>query len=58
MIVQSWVDIWQQSFANLLANTINFIPSLVLAIIIFVVGWFIGGLLGTRHRASDPFYQG
>src|SRR5437764_1323388 len=46
MIVQSWVDVLQQSFANLLNNVIGFIPSLVFAIIIFMVGWFIGGLLG------------
>jgi hypothetical protein len=46
MIVQSWVEVLQQSFANLLANVINFIPSLVFAIIIFMVGWFIGALLG------------
>jgi hypothetical protein len=46
MIVQSWVDVLQQSFANLLANVINFIPNVVFALIIFMVGWFIGGLLG------------
>lgn len=46
MIVQSWVDVLQQSFANLLANVVNFIPNIVFAIIIFMVGWFIGGLLG------------
>lgn len=46
MIVQTWVDVLQQSFSNLLANTINFIPSLVFAIVIFVVGWFIGAFLG------------
>ncbi|HVZ75663.1 MAG TPA: hypothetical protein VG934_00065 [Candidatus Paceibacterota bacterium] len=46
MIVQSWVDVWQQSFSNLLAGTVAFIPSLVFAIIIFVVGWFIGAFLG------------
>lgn len=46
MIVQSWVDVLQQSFSNLLANTINFIPSLIFAILIFVVGWFIGAFIG------------
>lgn len=46
MIVQTWVDVLQQSFANLLTNTVNFIPSLVFAIVIFVVGWFIGAFLG------------
>ncbi len=46
MIVQSWVDVLQQSFSMMLANTVNFIPSLVFAIVIFVVGWFIGAFLG------------
>ncbi|HYF13031.1 MAG TPA: hypothetical protein VD928_01910 [Candidatus Paceibacterota bacterium] len=46
MIVQSWVDVLQQSFATMLASAVAFIPSLVFAVIIFVVGWFIGSLLG------------
>ncbi len=46
MIVQTWVDVWQQSFSNLLAGTVNFIPSLIFAIIIFVVGWFLGAFIG------------
>ena len=46
MIVQSWVDVLQQSFTNLLASVVNFLPSFVFAVIIFVVGWFIGALLG------------
>jgi hypothetical protein len=46
MIVQSWVDVLQQSFYNLLWGTVNFIPNLVFAIIIFVIGWFIAVLIG------------
>ena len=46
MIVQTWVDVLQQSFNSLLASTVNFVPSLIFAIIIFVVGWFIGSFLG------------
>ena len=46
MIVQSWVDVLQQSFATMLASVVAFLPSLVFAVIIFVVGWFIGSLLG------------
>ncbi len=46
MIVQSWVEVFQQSFSNLLANTIGFLPSLVLAMVIFVFGWFLGSLIG------------
>ena len=36
----------QQSFNNLLWATVNFLPNLVLAIIIFVIGWFLGVLIG------------
>jgi hypothetical protein len=36
----------QQSFNNLLGATVNFLPNLVLAIIIFVIGWFLGVLIG------------
>src|SRR3984957_15408041 len=46
MIVQSWVNVLQQSFYNLLWGTVNFIPNLVFAIIIFVIGWFIAVLIG------------
>lgn len=46
MIVQNWVAVLQQSFNNLLWGVVNFIPNLLLAIIIFVVGWFIASLLG------------
>lgn len=46
MIVQSWVDVLQQSFASLLNSVVGFLPSFVFAIVIFMVGWFIGGLIG------------
>ncbi|MBI2004557.1 hypothetical protein HYS79_00130 [Patescibacteria group bacterium] len=46
MIVQTWVEVLQQSFTNLLQSTVNFIPNFLFAIIIFVIGWFIGALLG------------
>lgn len=46
MIVQSWVDVLQQSFYNLLWAVVNFLPNLVFAIIIFVIGWFVAVLIG------------
>ena len=46
MIVQTWVDVLQQSFYMLLQGVIGFIPNLLFAVIIFVVGWFIGSILG------------
>jgi hypothetical protein len=46
MYVSNWVMVLQQSFNNLLYGVVNFIPNFVFAIIIFVIGWFIGSLLG------------
>jgi hypothetical protein len=46
MIVQTWVEVLRSSFSQLLQSTISFIPNLLFAIIIFVIGWFIGSLLG------------
>ncbi|MEI6864102.1 MAG: hypothetical protein WCK46_01885 [Candidatus Adlerbacteria bacterium] len=46
MIVQQWGYVLQQSFYNLLWNVVNFLPNLLFAIIIFVVGWFLAGWLG------------
>ena len=46
MIVQTWVDVLQQSFYGLLQGLVGFIPNVLFAIIIFVVGWFIGSILG------------
>lgn len=41
MIVQSWVQVLQQSFYNLLWGVVNFIPNFVFAVVVFVIGWFI-----------------
>lgn len=46
MVIQTWVQVLQQSFYNLLWGVISFIPNFVFAVIIFLIGWFIGSLLG------------
>ncbi len=46
MILQQWADVLQQSFNGLLSGLVAFLPNLVFAIIIFIIGWFIGTLLG------------
>jgi hypothetical protein len=46
MIVQTWVDVLQQSFYGLLQGVIGFLPNVLFAIVIFVIGWFIGSILG------------
>lgn len=46
MIVQSWTAALDQSFNGLLWWAVNFIPSFILAVIIFIVGWFLASLIG------------
>ena len=46
MVIQTWVQVLQQSFYNLLWGVVSFIPNFVFAVIIFILGWFIGSLLG------------
>ena len=46
MIVQTWAQVLQESFSNLLQSTVAFLPNFVFAIIIFVIGWFLGTLIG------------
>ena len=46
MVIQTWVQVLQQSFYNLLWGVISFIPNFVFAVIIFLIGWFVGVLLG------------
>lgn len=45
-VVSDWVMVLQQSFNNVLAGAVNFVPNLLFAVVIFVIGWFIGSLLG------------
>lgn len=42
MFFTTWADVLTQSFQNLFYGLVAFIPSLLAAIIIFVVGWLIG----------------
>src|SRR5882672_10729250 len=46
MIVQQWGSVLTLSFYQLLNSTVNFLPNLLVAIIIFVVGWIIAVWLG------------
>lgn len=41
-----WSDVIVLSFQNLWAGLVNFVPNLVVAIIIVLVGWVIGALFG------------
>ena len=42
MIVQSWAEVLQQSFYSLLSGVVNFIPNFLFAVVVFLIGWFIG----------------
>lgn len=42
MVFTTWADVLSQSFQNLFYGLVAFIPNLVVAIIVFIVGWLIG----------------
>ncbi len=46
MVFTTWADVLNQSFQDLFSGAVVFIPNLVIAIVIFVVGWLIGVGLG------------
>jgi len=50
MVFTTWADVLSQSFQNLFYGLVAFIPNLVVAIIIFIVGWLVGVGLGRVVR--------
>ncbi len=46
MLIQQWGDVFTASLQNLWFGFIGFMPSLLLAIIIFLLGWFVGSIIG------------
>lgn len=46
MLLNTWSEVLTLSFQNLWVGVVNFVPNLVVAIIILVLGWLIGALLG------------
>jgi hypothetical protein len=46
MFLTSWADVLTQSFQNLFYGLVAFIPNLVVALVIFVIGWLVGAGLG------------
>lgn len=46
MILNTWGNVLTKSFQDLWIGVVNFIPNLVIAIIIFAIGWMIGAVLG------------
>ena len=46
MMFNTWADVLSQSFQNLSYGLIAFIPNLIVAIVIFIIGWLVGVGLG------------
>jgi hypothetical protein len=46
MFLTTWADVLTQSFQNLSYGLVAFIPNLIVAVIIFVVGWLVGAGIG------------
>ena len=42
----TWWDVLAVSFNNIWSGVLSFVPNLIVAVIIFIVGWFVGATLG------------
>lgn len=46
MVFTTWADVLSRSFQNVFYDLASFVPNLVIAIVIFIVGWLVGAGLG------------
>jgi hypothetical protein len=46
MLLDTWSNVLTSSFQNLWWGFVAFVPNLLVAIIIFILGWLVGGVLG------------
>ncbi|HEX8591185.1 MAG TPA: hypothetical protein VF696_00305 [Candidatus Paceibacterota bacterium] len=46
MVLNTWADVLTQSFYGLGSGVIAFLPNLLIALVIFILGWLIGAGLG------------
>lgn len=46
MFLTTWADVLQSAFVGLFYGLVAFIPELVVAVIIFIIGWLVGAGLG------------
>lgn len=46
MLLQSWAEVLNDSFQNVFYGVVEFLPNLIAAIVIFVIGWLIAAGLG------------
>jgi hypothetical protein len=45
-MIQNWSTVLQGSFQDVWMGFARFVPNLIIAIVIFIIGWFVGNLLG------------
>lgn len=45
MLFQTWTAVLTQSFQDLWIGIVNFVPNLLIAAVIFTVGWIVGSVL-------------
>ncbi len=45
MFIQKWGDVFTSSLQGLWVGFVNFVPKLIFAIIIFIIGWAIGAVV-------------
>ncbi len=45
-VLATWSDVLAASFQNLWIGVIGFVPNLIISLIIFLVGWAVGSILG------------
>jgi hypothetical protein len=50
MVLNMWANTLNMSFQNLVSGLIEFIPNLILAVLIFIIGWIVGVGLGRVVR--------
>lgn len=46
MFLTTWADVLNQSLQGLFWGVVQFVPSLVVAVVIFIIGWLVGAGLG------------
>lgn len=46
MLLRTWGEVLSLSFQNLWLGVVDFVPNLVVAIIILIIGWLVGALIG------------
>jgi len=46
MTINTWGEVLTRSFQDLWIGVVEFLPSLVVAIVIFLIGWAVGAVLG------------